>query len=240
MMRTVEWFFGRGLSMSCGLTWNVTPQLNAQSREDQVTQIKRAIAQEMSAPNVNTQDIRIFLDILATKTANGWRHRFHTTNWDFLLQREVDQRLPIGSVLPRWMASSQVFHHNGIAENIADNRNRSAFILESDPHTARTPSLESDKAFTQLVWSRLFVIVGMSFECTADRFLFNALGRVQDELPVGEASWIIVNPNQEILRSTSLKILDELPDSMIYTRESTFRSWLKQQLPELVNLGVLI
>ena len=33
---------------------------------------------------------------------------------------------------------------------------------------------------------------GMLFECETDRFLLTALGGVQDDLPIGEAQWIIV------------------------------------------------
>ena len=116
MTQVVEWFFGRGLSIGCGLHWSVPEVWKAFSREDQVAMITQAIQEEMSAAHTDTRDIEAFLDILATKTQPDWQHRFHTTNWDYLLQREISQRFPTGTVKQCWLASSHVYHHNGTAE----------------------------------------------------------------------------------------------------------------------------
>jgi hypothetical protein len=192
----------------------------------------------MSAPNIDTLDIKRFLDILAAKTRQGWQHRFHTTNWDYLLQHEISQRFPFGTVKPWWLTSSHVYHHNGTAEDPSSDPLRSQFLLESDPQNARKPSHESETAFEKLVSSRLFVVVGMSFECSVDRFLFSALEQVQEHLPVGESCWVVMNPSANTLRDTHSKILDALPATAVCTRALTFGHWVQKGLPELVYRGV--
>ena len=239
MTPTVEWFFGRGLSMGCGLCWSMPDDWKVYPRERQVTLIKQAILNEMAAPQIDTRDISKFLDILSTKTSSGWQHRFHTTNWDYLLQSEISARYPSGTPKPRWLATSHVFHHNGSAEASHAYFLRSPILLESDLQDARRPCLESEKAFNQLVWSRLFVVVGMSFECAVDRFLFKALKRVREDLPVGESCWVVINPNESALKDTHSKILAALPKAKVCTRKSTFRCWLKSLPQDLVGYGEL-
>ena len=239
MTRVVEWFFGRGLSIGCGLHWTVPEVWKAFSREDQCTLIRQAIQREMSARHIDTRNIELFLDTLAAKTTQGWQHRFHTTNWDYLLQREISQRFPDGAVKPWWLTSSHVYHHNGTAESPSSDPFRSELLLESDPQTARKPSRESDSAFERLVSSRLFVVVGISFECAVDRFLFKALKRVQDQLQVGESCWLVVNPSVNALKDTHAKILDALPEAAVSSRVITFGDWVQTDMQELVNFDVL-
>lgn len=239
MTQVVEWFFGRGLSIGCGLRWSVPEVWKAFSREDQVAMITQAIQEEMSAAHIDTRDIEAFLDLLATRTTKGWQHRFHTTNWDYLLRLEIGRRFPAGTVKPWWLASSHVYHHNGTAEMPSGDPFRSPLLLESDPHTARSPSPESNSAFEKLIYSRLFVVVGMSFECAVDRFLFRALNRVQDDLQVGESCWIVVNPSASAVKETHSKILDALPAAAVCTRAVNFGYWVQKKLPELINHGVL-
>ncbi len=239
MTRVVEWFFGRGLSIGCGLHWTVPEVWKAFSREDQCTLIRQAIQREMSAPHIDTRSIERFLDTLAAKTTQGWQHRLHTTNWDYLLDREISRRFPVGTDKPQWLTSSLVYHHNGTAEMPSSNPFRSHLLLESDPHTARSPSPESNSAFEKLIYSRLFVVVGMSFECAVDRFLFRALNRVQDDLQVGESCWIVVNPSASAVKETHSKILDALPAAAVCTRAVNFGYWVQKKLPELINHGVL-
>ncbi len=239
MTQVVEWFFGRGLSIGCGLHWSVPEAWKAFPREDQIAMIRQAIQQQMSAAHIDTRDIERFLDNLATRTTQGWQHRFHTMNWDYLLAREIGRRFPVGCLKPWWLTSSHVYHHNGTAEMPASDPFRSHLLLESDPKTARLPSPESDSAFQKLVHSSLFIVVGMSFECAVDRFLFQALNRVQDQLRVGESYWLVLNPSVNSLKDTRSKILSALPAASVCARATTFREWVNEGLPELVNRGVL-
>lgn len=237
MAHIVEWFFGRGLSIGCGLTWGVPPDWNALPRDKQIARIKAAIVSEMSAAYVDTKDICLFLDILAKHTVPPWQHQFHTTNWDFLLQREILYRGH--KVQPQWSAETHVYHLNGTAENLADNSRRSAFVLESDPPQARVATTEGDIAYHKFIWSQTFVVVGMSFECEVDKCLLSALKRVQDDLPIGESNWVVLNPNAEALATTCARLQAALPRAKIAGRDSTFRAWLDDQLPELQCRGAL-
>jgi len=92
------------------MEWN---QLN---REDKIAQIKYQLVLEMDSPAVDTCTIRNFLQFLAEHTRDGCRHVFITTNWDYLLQRELDKyegELNEKSVFTR---IGGVFHLNGTVE----------------------------------------------------------------------------------------------------------------------------
>ena len=234
----VEWFFGRGLSIGCNLKWTVRDDWKGYPREEQIYLIQQAILEQMSDPTIVTTDITRFLDILAYRTAPPWQHRFHTTNWDYLLQREITRRYPAGSYKPRWLASPHVYHHNGTVEKLANNAHRSPILLETDVEEARVASLESDKAFTSFLWSRVFVVVGMSFECAVDRFLFKALQRVQNEMAVGESHWIVVNPYTKSLQDTLQQLNTALPGATVSGCAMKFDSWLDQKMSQLQPLGV--
>ena len=205
----------------------------------QIPVIRQAVCKQMADPKTDTADITRLLDILAVRTAPPWQHRFHTTNWDYLLQREITQLYPAGSYKPRWLASSHVYHHNGTVEKLANNACRSPILLETDVEDARVASLESDKAFNSFVWSRVFVVVGMSFECAVDRFLFKALRRVQDEMPVGESHWIVVNPCTKSLQDTLQQLNTVLPGATVSGCAMKFDRWLDQKMSELQPHGVL-
>ena len=145
MTKIVEWFFGRGLSIGCGLQWAVPIEWQELARDEQILRIKATLPVEMQAPGVNTEDIRLFLDLLATRTKPSWLHQFHTANWDYLLQREI---LALGyTVQPPWCAETHVYHLNGTVEDLPDNSQRSQFILESDSADARVATTEGNIAF---------------------------------------------------------------------------------------------
>lgn len=188
MAHTVEWFFGRGLS-------------------------------------------------IGNRTVSPWRHQFHTTNWDFLLQREI---LALGhKVQPPWCAETHVYHLNGTVEDLPDNSRRSVFVLESDAPHARVATTEGDIAYNKFIWSQTFVVVGMSFECEVDRYLLSALKRVEDDLPIGESFWIVLNPNTDALSATCARLQVALPRAKIVGSATTFRAWIDAQVPELQRRGAI-
>jgi hypothetical protein len=151
----------------------------------------------MGETGVDREPINRFLRSLSGRTRDNWRHLFLTTNWDFLLQSEINKFVP--DVVPRWLRDSHVFHLNGTIEVQAGNSRRSEFVLPEDQ--ARTPSLEFSIALSKMEWGRTFVVVGMGFECEADRGLFSFLNQVKEMLPSGESDWVIVNPFQAALDS---------------------------------------
>ena len=237
MAPRVDWFFGRGLSIGCGLTWSVPVQWEALPREERITRIKAAVLAEMSAQCIDPSDIQHFLSLLANQTLAPWQHQFHTTNWDYLLQREI---LALRhTVQPPWCAETHVYHLNGTVELSPDNSRRSAFVLESDPAHAGVATTEGDIAFNKFIWNKTFVVVGMSFECEVDKYLLHALRRVEDDLPIGDSYWIVVNPSGEALSSTCARLRAALPHARIVGVASTFGAWLRARVPELQSCGAI-
>ena len=173
-MGTLIWLFGRGASIACGLPWTVPAVWAGRPRDELIVAIREALRDEMSAPTVDTGPYSRLLMELALGTSPGWRHRFMTTNWDCLLQREVDKAYP--TVCPEWLESTHVFHLSGTVDDRPDKSRRSCFLLESDPIGTRVAKLESNLGFANMAWSDAFVVVGMSFECATDNSLLTALG----------------------------------------------------------------
>ena len=237
MAPRVDWFFGRGLSLGCGLRWSVPEDWAMLDRPVLVNRIVEVIRHEMEQPHIDTTDIKEFLSFLARRTTVPWQHQFHTTNWDYLLQREISA-LKL-CVQPRWCANTLVYHLNGTVENLDDNQHRSAIVLETDPASARTSTTESNTAFSKIIWNKTFVIVGMSFECEVDKFILHSLNKVQDDLPIGESHWILVNPDANALEASSQRIQGALPHAKVVKVASLFGDWLRSELPELQATGAI-
>jgi hypothetical protein len=236
MGRTLVWIFGRGASMSCNLTWHVPPEWSQESRDEQVRRIKETLSQEMERPNVTTEPYRILLSELAQGTNRDWNHLFATTNWDTLLEREIEA-LDL-DVQPDWLDDSFVFHYNGSIET-PSNEFRTPFLLETDLPSQRNHSVEGNIAFNRMMWQRHFIVIGMSFDCPTDRFLLDEFGSVADHLPIGESRWIILNPNKTALDAVCNRIKSVLPFTQIVPIGKKFDVWLNEGLTELNNWQVL-
>lgn len=135
--------------------------------------------------------------------------------------------------LPPWLANSHVYHLNGTVEQLPDSSHRSPFLLEEDPAEQRCFTPEANVAYNFMVWHRAFVVVGMSFECETDKFLLNALSRVEDDLPIGESSWVIVNPDRTALQLSCSRIAAVLPRATVKSIPVTLQEWVGRGLPEL-------
>lgn len=191
----------------------------------------------MDARDVDTSDLRLFLRFLAERTTPPWQHQFYTTNWDYLLQREIEG-LEL-KVQPPWWAETHVYHLNGTVEVLANNGNRSNIVIETDQGTARISSPEANVALNSMIWNRHFVVVGMSFECEVDKFLLQVLSEVEDDLPIGESSWIVVNPSQVALAASAGHIHAALPSAKVIRVQMSFGAWLQDGLKELQAVGVV-
>lgn len=206
-MNCVIWIFGRGASVACNLRWTVPNDWIRDNRSLQVEQIREAVIGEMNRPEVDTAPYRQLLEDLARRTKPGWQHCFYTTNWDYLLQKEI-----FGLQLkaaPSWMTETHVFHLNGTVEPHQSTTIpglRSPFLLESDNINQRTRSLEFDRALQFMVWKRHFIVVGLSFSCPTDRALLAILHRVEDDLLIGASWWHLVDPS----RNTVLYVADRI------------------------------
>jgi len=236
MSKCLVWLFGRGASAACGLTWTVPEPWHSINRDKQVEMIKSAIRQEMNAPHIDTRPYKSLLAHLK-KSSNQWHHQFVTTNWDYLLQREI---VEMGlSADPHWLSETGVYHINGSVEELGAINYRSDFLLETDLASMRKQTVEANDAFNHVLWSRYFIIIGMSLSCEMDRSFFYAISRHQDNLPIGESDWLIVNSSQDSLDMVASHIQAAIPRADISVLKVDFGAWVNGPMKELQTLGVL-
>jgi hypothetical protein len=235
----VVWLFGRGLSIECKLEWTEPAEWKKElSRIERIERIMHVLRDEMDSPSVDPVPVREFLMLLDQDTAPEWRHLFVTTNWDYLLQREISALLD-GSALPGWLdprTGSHVYHLNGTVE--AGRQHRSCFLLEDDSGPQRIQTTEANYAFNHMICERTFVVVGMSFECDTDKFLLTQLNKIEDWMPIGESHWIIVNPNRETSEAVCARIREALPAAHVESVKSKFGDWRHAECPSLKAKGV--
>lgn len=230
----VHWLFGRGASISCNLKWSVPPEWRFMPREEKICRIKNAILCEMTNDAIDTSPYRKLLSQLIDNASDSWQHRFITTNWDCLLEREI---ITLNfEVVPNWMASSHVYHINGTVEEYPNRDFGSPFLLEDDPYVQRHSTPEANIIFNYMILSRRFIVVGMSFECQMDRYLLESLNRVNEDLPIGKSLWLVLNPDIRALNSSSSNIKTALPHSTVYTKNIGFNEWLDQGMQTPWNI----
>jgi hypothetical protein len=234
----VVWLMGRGLSMECGLTWREPGEWQGLPRMERIEKIKREVRAEMDSPKVNPAPIQDFLRFLQNRTATQWQHLFMTTNWDYLLQRELCA-ITGGLKVPLWLhqgAGSHVHHLNGSVEE--ETQHRSPIMLEDDCGTERVETTEANYAFNYLICERTFVVVGMSFACGTDRYLIRQVRKMRDWMPIGESHWIIVNPYESDLNAICSQIREALPGARVEPVKATLGDWRRADFPNLRTKGV--
>jgi hypothetical protein len=177
------------------------------------------------------------LKILSENTLPNWCHDFNTTNWDYLLQREISG-LEI-STKPKWLLSSHVSHLNGSVENWGNTCNRSEILLESDSANKRIWSLEANTALNVLIHQRVVIVAGISFKCATDRRFLDVLNSVSDELPIGESTWIIINSDLQELNDLKILLNKKLPNCRIVPVHQGFREWVTLGCLELKGQCIL-
>ena len=204
-------------------------------REDKIAQIKKSIIEEMGHPTIDTTLFKTFLQNLKDRTNQGWRHKFVTTNWDCLLEREINA-LNL-EVEPPWLASTHVYHVNGTVDDSGDNSFDSPFLLEDDPCQQRISTPEANIISNYMIWDTIFFVIGMSFECEMDRFLLASLNKVEGDLPIGSSIWLVINPDKETLETSSSNIASALPRAKVYTTQKHFEEWMNEGMLPLKQLG---
>jgi hypothetical protein len=231
--QTAVWLFGRGLSMACGLCWDVPPEWRKLQRDEQIARIQVALRAEMAAPHVDTRCIQAFLGFLYARTSNRWRHLFATTNWDYLLQREIDRRLPEG--VP-WLPDRHVLHLNGTVQ--PGTWNRTPFLLPKDPFDQRTQTMEGNYAWGEVMCALTLVVVGLSFRCPTDQHFLRQLQKVANWMPIGESHCFIVNQNPSDLDCVSKLFQKRLREATVVRVPCEFGAWQSNGFPELTGRGV--
>lgn len=239
-MNCVVWFFGRGASIACNFEWGVPAEWEYRDRLIQVEKIKAAVQKGMDQPGINTAPYTSLLSKLSQRTVPEWRHRFVTTNWDYLLQREIS-RQP-WKMRPPWLEDSHVYHLNGTVEcspgsNIPNLR--SPFLLETDQTHERTSSKEFDDALRFIGWRKHFVVIGMSFSCPTDRAFLVLLHRIRDVRPIGTSYWHVVDLSEEAGEKVRCRIKEVLPGADVTVSRKEFKEWIVDGMPELERFGIL-
>lgn len=242
MPQDCTWVFGRGASIANGLPW-VVPQLwkddliaERVTRDAHVQMITDTLREEIERVPRGATPYRRLLDVMSTKTVADGHHRLLTTNWDYLLQRDVLDWVEANTpgCVPRFLsAPGMVYHLNGSVE-LGGFINRSPFLLETDIPSVRKSAFEANQALNLLLWSTLVVVVGMSFECDMDCGLLGTLRAHEDNVPIGNAFFVIVDPNKEKLESTYAKLAYCFPRAGGITVNKGFVEWMDSGMPELV------
>ncbi len=241
MPQRCSWLLGRGDSIANGLSWIVPDAWRCDllecrvTREAHIHMVIDSVRSEMSNPAVHCGPYQHLLNTMAERTVDQGHHRLMTTNWDYLLQRELDAWIEAnhpGSV-PRFLGIDGVVRHfNGSVEP-GDFPNRSPFLLETDSANTRRTAYEANQAFQLLLDSTLIVIVGMSFECNTDRGLLGALGVQEDYFPIHGAFFIVLDPCRETLEDTCRKLAACFPRAGGLRVNSGLAEWIDAGMPEL-------
>jgi hypothetical protein len=241
MPQNCFWLFGRGASIANGISW-VVPDIwkndlidGRVSREQHIDMIIDKMRKEMQSDKIHTISYQKLLNFMANRTINKGCHSLITTNWDYLLQIEVDRWIETNQPgnSPKFLkTNSSVLHLNGTIEPNCC-LNRSPFLLETDNADYRRNSIEANIAFNMLLWSKLVVIVGMSFECDIDKGLLAALYVHQDNIPLGEALFIVVDPCLDTLDKTGKKLKLCFPESNQILVNCGLEEWIDLNMPEL-------
>lgn len=233
--------FWVGASIANGIGWSVPHEWKSElkaarvDRSEHIRMICDAMRNEMTLRGRPELCYDPFLEMLATQTCVDGTHRLITTNWDYLLQEAVDRWISrkAPGIAPAFLGrDSMVYHLNGTAEPGAAH-GRSTFLLETDVAHERVAAHEANRAFNMLLWSTTVVVVGMSFECDVDRGLLGSLRHHQDNVPIGEAHFIFVEPSRDALKSTLEKFSQCFPRGSATRLQIGFAEWIALGAPEL-------
>jgi len=234
-----SWLFGRGASIANGLSWLVPDKWkqdlieNRITREAHINMIIKTVRDEIQKPSVHCRTYRRLLNLMAQSTGYSNYHNLITTNWDYLLQLEVNawiKRNQPGHA-PHFLGT-HVYHLNGTVEP-SESINRSPFLLETYSASYRKQSYEANKAFNSLLWSSLVVIIGMSFECDSDNGLLAALHANEDNIPLGEALFVVIDPCGENLDNVGRKLSQYFPRAGQQLMNCGLDEWIDSDMLEL-------
>lgn len=237
------WIFGRGASIECGLDWVLPESITKLNRRKQIECIYENIPKEMEKIPVGKNVYSNFLAELKKRTNPRWCHQFITTNWDYLLQREINNldEVKYSRNLPKYLRNSWVDHLNGSADRERkDNLRTCRIVLETDSPEERSESLEFNLAMSGIAWSMVLkIVVGLSLNYKIDQSLFFLLNNIEDTHPIGESAWLIINPEKNDLNKVDEIIKRNFPRGYTKPIETSFKRWLKKGMPELSHLGIM-
>jgi hypothetical protein len=232
MPRKIVWLTGRGVSISCGLDWEVPSELYEAAKRGEMDReaLCRRICDELhrvqAAAGLDTRPLDVLLATLRNQGNRDWKHAFVTTNWDTVLDEVLAAHPPHDSIDP------VVAHINGSIED------PKALLTELDSGAARDSAFEANKGFQQLLKAQVCVVVGLSLRTHLDKELVSMLGSRQSWSPAGD-TWLVVNHDAGEVQHACELLRERLPRSKVSAIATPFDTWVRNGLPELRSLGVI-
>ncbi|HZM36915.1 MAG TPA: hypothetical protein VFC18_20830 [Burkholderiales bacterium] len=213
MSRHLVWLAGRGVSMSCGLDWDVPPALEAARHAGEISRaalgerIASALERAQDDAAIDCRPIDAMLERI--RGPSGWRHAFVTTNWDALLDRALERH---GFEPP--------LHLNGsvAARNL---------LLEDDGESAREAVPQVREGLRRLAQAELVVVAGLSLASRLDKALVARLAGKHG------GRWLVVNHDAGEVRRCCAALEQRLPGCTVQAVALPFDRWVAAGLPGL-------
>lgn len=207
------WLAGRGVSMSCGLCWDVPQRLEHAfhrgeiDRAELTAHICRELARAESDPAVDIGPLERM--VVRLKRSNGQENSFVTTNWDGLLDRALRAH---GFPAP--------LHLNGSVEE----RN---ILTAWDDERARERVPQAREGLRRLLDADVCVVAGLSLANRLDKALIARLRGKRG------GRWLVVNDDAEEVRQACELLRAQLASSEVSAVEEPFDAWVEAGMPGL-------
>lgn len=107
----------------------------------------------------------------------------------------------------------------------------SPFLLETEKRTIIRP--EANFSVQYASESKTFIVIGISFECSGDRDFLQALFSGVNSTYGNDTTWIIVNPDIEVVDSTCAKIISRFPSAKVIPVNLSLEKWISLRTPEI-------
>jgi hypothetical protein len=212
MSAHVVWLVGRGVSMSCGLCWDIPSELEAAYRRGRIDRAALAsrICEELERaerePGVDLRPLRALAERLKR---SGGRHSFATTNWDGLLARAL-----------REQALGAPLHLNG---SVAERNILTAW----DDERARDAVPQAREGLRRLMDADLVVVAGLSLANRLDQGLVSRLRGKRG------GRWLVVNHDAAEVREACETLRERLAGCEVSAVNESFDEWVEAGLPGL-------
>jgi hypothetical protein len=199
------WLAGRGVSMSCGLCWDVPAALEESYRRgeiDRAALVERICDALARAEQASAIDLTPLHALLATLRHFREKNSFVTTNWDGLLDRAL-----------RAHGFAPALHLNGslAARNL---------LLADDDERAREAVPQAREGLRRLMDAEVVVVAGLSL---ANRLDEGLIARLRGKRG---GRWLVVNHDAAEVRRACELLRAQLPQCAVRALNEPFDAWV--------------